>query len=73
MTIYLHDTGSHTSIYVPLKENIEKHQREFYCTGQLPCHFREKQLCNWFILHGERKITKVPVAIICPPQYIYKR
>ena len=66
MTIYWHDTGSDTLIYMALKEKTEKQQREFCCTEQLPCHFKEKQLCNWLILDGEWKITKVPVTIIGP-------
>ena len=49
-----------------LKDTIKQHQREFYCTGQLPCYFTEKQLCSWLIMDGERKITKVPVTIIGP-------
>jgi len=57
MTIYLHDNGSATSLYMALKEKTEKHQRDFCSTGQL---------CNWLIMDGERKITKVPVTITRP-------
>jgi len=57
MTIYLHDTGSDTSLYMALNEKTEKHQREFCCTGQL---------CNWLIMDGEGKITEVPVTITGP-------
>jgi hypothetical protein len=66
MTIYLHDNASDTSIYMALKEMFKQHQREFNCTGELPCHFTEKQLCNWHILDGESKITKMPVTMTGP-------
>jgi len=62
MTIYLHDNDSNTKLYMALKGKSEEHQREFWRTGQL---------CNWLIIDGDRKITKVPVTITGLWIYIY--